>query len=341
MKKSPSNSKYPAHIDPDKLPSNVRFDHRGRGRWVYRDRKNKKEIRLGDAALTTAKIWQKVDDLLNEREDNFRYISQEFLKSREYKELGSSTQTDYQNCHNAICKKVMKSGDKFSETPLSVWTPGAVRKYRDARAENSKSRAAHEIRYMKRVFSWAIQYDLASDNPAKPVDLKGLNTVREHYVEDEDYLAAIYQAPWKVALVLHLIYLTGRRPTDVLEMSVRHVQPEGLLLKASKTGKHALVQFNDDLQACVDILTEDGNYSFFHWTESGFNTAVNRLMRSLAKQGFTRFKPKDLQKKYAVDIEDIGINASEQFMHSDSALTRRHYLPKATKVVALDKRRNK
>ncbi len=341
MKRESSNSKYPKNIARESLPKNVYFDSRGRGRWIYRKSRSRKdrgkEIRLGDASLTLGKIWQKVEDLLNDREDNFKYISNLFLKSDEYKELAKSTKTDYDNCHNAICKKKMKSGDIFCEAPLSAWTPGAVRKYRDVRKLESKTRAAHEIRYMKRVFNWAIQYDLTSENPAKPVDLKGLNVVREHYVEDEDYIMALILAPWQLALAFHMIYLTGRRPKDVLEMSVKNVQPEGLLMRASKTVKYELVQSGKDLDACIKMLTEDGQYDFFNWSESGFNTAVNRLMRELESKGYNRFRPKDLQKKYAVDIEDTGINASEQFMHSDAALTRRHYLPKATKVNSLDK----
>lgn len=337
---SRSRSKYPDHIDPDKIPSNVYFDPRGRGRWTYRKSKGRgdrgTEVRLGDANLTLAELWKLVDDYLNDREGTFKCISSEFHTSPDFKRLSKGSQTDYLNCHKAICNRETGSGDKLGDIPLEAWTPGAVRRYRDARAEKSKSRAAHEIRYLKRVFKWAISYDLAKENPAKEIDLKGLTSARDHYVQDKDYEAMLNLAPWRVACAAHLAYLTGRRRRDILTLTVANIQPEGLLLKESKTGKETLIVWSGELKQLVDLLTEDSNYSLFSFTDAAFDTAWQRVRQKLkATKKFTPFQFKDLRAKHASDLEEKGGNATENLQHSDGAVTRRHYLRKAKKVVSL------
>lgn len=339
MKKTASNSKLPSHISAEKLPRYVRYDHRGRGRWVYQRRINGKiqETRLGDSRLTLADIWRRVDDLTSDRIDSFRSISKEFQQSPAFKRLSSGTQKDYQNCHLAICERETRAGDKFGEVPLDAWTPGAVRRYRDARAEDSESRAAHEIRYMKRVFKWAIQYDLTSENPAKEVEINHLVNAREHYVQDDDYLMALYAAPWKVAIAAHIAYITGRRRKDVLSLKLANVQPEGLLLQEGKTKKESLVQWSDDLLELVEMLKEDGNLSFFTWSESGFDTAWQRVRKAVQKAGGIPFQFKDLRAKYASDLDAMGDDAAENLLHSSQQVTRRNYLRLAKKVVSLGK----
>lgn len=307
---------------------------------MYQRRINGKlqETRLGNGELTMLDIWQKVEAMTSERDDSFRGISKEFQKAPAFKRLAKSTQTDYINCHKAICERETRSGDKFGDIPLEVWTAGAVRRYRDARAEESESRAAHDIRYIKRVFKWAIQYDLAKENPAKEVEINHLVKARNHYAQDKDYLACLYEAPWKIAVVAHLAYLTGRRRKDILALSLAHVQPEGLLWRESKTQKESLVEWNDDLKELVAMLTEDGNFSFFHWSESGFDTAWNRIQRKIAKKGFVRFQFKDIRPKYASDMDAMGEDASVNLLHSSQQLTRRNYLRLAQKVVPLNRK---
>lgn len=280
-----------------------------------------------------AELWRAVEEITVLPLGTFRAISVDFRKSPDYLELAPGTQKDYANCHKAICERETKSGAMLGDLPLDAWTPGAVRRYRDARVEESKSRAAHEIRYLKRVFTWAISYDLTSTNPAKEIKLKGLADARDHYVQDEDYTALLNIAPWRVAVAAHLAYLTGRRRRDVLSLTKANIQPEGLLIKESKTGKVSLIVWTNELRETVRILEDD--YSFFQISDSGFDTAWQRARQKLKKAGFTPFQFKDLRAKHASDLEEVGGNASENLRHSSQQVTRRHYLHKAKKVVSL------
>lgn len=334
-----SSSRIPPHIEPEKLPANVYYDPRGRGRWVHRKsngRKNQgKETRLGDGAMTMADIWARVDMLLAGTDHTFKAIGIEFQRSSDWAGLSWPTQRDYENCHKAICGRKTRTGDLLGDIPLDAWTPGAVRRYRDARAKESKSRAAHEIRYMKRVFKWAISYDLTSDNPAKEIDLKGLVEVRDHYVQDVDYQAMLNMAPWRVACAAHLAYLTGRRRRDILGLTRANVQPEGLLLQEGKTGKHSLILWSDELRQVIDFLLESGDFTLFSFTAAAFDTAWQRVRVKLRAAGFVPFQFKDLRAKHASDLEEIGVDATANLLHADGAVTRRHYLRKAKKVVSL------
>ena len=334
-----SSSKYPSHINPDKLPDNVSYDPRGRGRWTYRKSRGRKqrgkEIRLGNCTLTQSEIWERVDDILNERENTLRCMAKEFEESPEFTRLAASTQRDYKNCRKAVCDTETRAGNKLGDLPLDAWTTGAVLRYRNQRAKSSPSRSAHEMRWLKRIFRWGIQYEWLKENPAKEVELKGLEKPREHYVQDADYDAALNLAPWKLACFAHLSLLTGRREGDILRLHRGNVQPEGLLIQEGKTGKYSLILWSDELEQLVDLIREDGKTRFFHWSASGLQSAWQRLSVKMAEEGFNRFTLQDLRAKHATDLDEIGGNATENLRHSDQQVTRRSYLRKARKVVSL------
>lgn len=280
-----------------------------------------------------ADLWRAVEEITALPSGTFRAISVEFRKSPDYLDLSSATQKDYDNCHKAVCERVTKSGAMLGDLPLDAWTPGAVRRYRDARAEESKSRAAHDIRYIKRVFQWAVSYDLAKTNPAKEIKLKGLAAARDHYVQDEDYQALLNLAPWRIAVAAHLAYLTGRRRRDILGLTKANIQPEGLLLQEGKTGKVSLIEWSEELRETVRMMEDD--YAFFHYSASGFDSAWQRLRKALREAGFVPFQFKDLRAKHASDLDESGGDATENLQHSGQQVTRRHYLRKAKKVVSL------
>ncbi len=79
-------------------------------------------------------------------------------------------------------------------------------------------------------------------NPAKDIKTKDLVKARTHYIEDEDYLAAINIAPLNIAIMMHLAYLTDRRRTDIFNLHKKlNFWPEGVLFKESKTDKSASI----------------------------------------------------------------------------------------------------
>lgn len=341
-------ARYPSHIDPKKLPKNVYYDARGRGRWVYRDRKARKEIRIGGAEITLAELWQTVERLEAGGASTFKTLSLAFQDSPVWSGLAKSTQRDYTLCHNAIAEKKTRGGTLLGDVPLEAWTVGAVRRYRDERAKTTKSRAKKELAYLRRLFAWAVEYEYMATNPAAAVSTKGMAQARTHYVQDDDYRTLLIHAPLNVALMAHMALLTGRRRQDIVKLRRSDMELEGVFFEESKTDKAALVQWTDELRDLVRLCEKEAGDSIWlfpardpreHYSLSALSSSWGDTMRAIRDdekvEKFVRFQFKDLRAKHASDLEEAGGDATENLLHSGRGVTKRHYLRKPKKVVSL------
>lgn len=340
---------FPSHIDPTKLPANVGYDPRGKGRWYYRKgqgRANRgKQLRFGSSKTTLSEIWQFVEGKESNSLSTFRGISLKFQESRDWNNLAARTQNGYLSIHKVVCTSETVSGIKVGDIPLEAWTPGLVRRYLEHRAKASESSAAAEVRYIKRVFSWAIGYDYyLKSNPAKGVTLAGMANPRTHYVQDTDFNLAIAVAPLIVALAAHLAYLTGRRRTDLLKLRRTQLTDDGIEFEESKTGKLTVVAWSDELHALVEMLKDEAGDSMFLFprrgspsetmTGSAFDTAWQRVRARMKAEGGTPFQFKDIRAKHASDLE-TDEDATVSLRHSGQSVTRRHYRRRPTKIHSL------
>ncbi len=202
-----------------------------------------------------------------------------------------------------------------------------------------------ELAYMKRLFAWGMEYEICTANPAKEVGLKGLSRARTHYPQDNNYYAAINVAPLHIALMAHLAYLTGRRRNDIVKISRRDLEDEGILFEESKTDKSALVIWTDELRLLVDMIKEESKGSMWlfpaagspgdHYRLAALDTAWQRVRAKLRDCKKEPFQFKDIRAKHATDLEEAGGDATDNLQHSQRGLTKRHYLRKPKKVVSL------
>ncbi len=339
-----SAKQFPPHIDPDKLPSGVIFDPRGKGRWIYRKgsgRKHRgKAIRFGNARSTLAEIWKFVENLETEGLGTFRAISLKFQQSSDWKSLAPRTQKGYESLHRTVCDTGTRTGDKLGDLPLEAWTPGSIRRYMESRP--SQSSAAADVRYIKRVFSWAISMDYyLQANPAKGVILKNMVKPRAHYVQDPDYCLAIALAPLNIALAAHLSYLTNKRRTDILNLQRNQLTAQGIEFVDSKTDKFSIVGWTDELRETVKMAQDLAGDTWLLFprhgspgepiTDSAFNTAWQRLRTKVRDAGGVPFQFKDLRAKHASELESDD-EATEQLMHSGKQVTVRHYRRRPKKL---------
>ncbi|MCU7917108.1 MAG: hypothetical protein KZQ95_01965 [Candidatus Thiodiazotropha sp. (ex Epidulcina cf. delphinae)] len=338
---------FPAHIDQEKLPIGVTYVPMGKGRWIYRKgagRKQRgKEIRFGSSASTLAEIWQFVENLETDSVSTFRGISRKFQDSSDWRTLTPRTQKGYEYLHRTICETTTKTGTKLGDIPLDAWTPGAVRRYIENKS--STSAAAADVRYIKRVFSWAISFDYyLKSNPAKGVMLKNMVSPRTHYAQDKDYCLAIALAPLNVGLAAHLSYLTNKRRTDILNLRRHQISPAGVEFEDSKTGKLSIVGWTDELRETIHVAMEIAGdtlllfprYGSPHerMTDSAFDTAWQRVRSCVKLAGGVPFQFKDIRAKHASDLETDD-EATEQLLHSGTQVTRRHYRRRPKKIVSL------
>jgi len=190
----------PSGIKGDALPTGVYWDPSGRGRWIYklRDKATGKRpaVRLAGPTATLREIWDAYEAISTPaRVDTLASLVAAFEASTDWADLAETTRRDYRICAASILNTTTKAGALVRDTRPSEWTPGAVRSYVDRRAETSRSRANHDLRYLRRLFAWAYERDQMPTNPARGV--KAIKeTPRQRYVGDGEYIAFLtFAAP--------------------------------------------------------------------------------------------------------------------------------------------------
>lgn len=258
-----STDHLPKHIQREKLPTRVWFSKSGAGCWmmdywdVAADKWRSKKI--AGSGATLAEIWQAQEaNQLDKTVVTFRTLSNDFQQSPDWRALSRLTQADYLDCHNQIANT--KTGDTlFGDVPITGWTVGTVRKYRDFRAEVSASRANKELAYISRLCSWAYAYEKIKHNPAKGVPKLSIKP-RQHYAEEADYQFLLEVAResnyWYMPLAIEIAYLCRMRLSEVLDLTDANALPEGLLIKRRKGSRDNIVAWTDQLTALWQTATQ-------------------------------------------------------------------------------------
>jgi len=262
----PRTAPIPAHIDGKKLPTGTWWNKSGHGKWMIKIKDTAtgkwKSKRICGPAATLAEIWQAYESLNAPMVATFATISLDFQLTPIWRKLAISTQKDYLDCHQHICSRKISTNDTLGCLPITKWTVGLVRKYRDSRGESSESRANKELAYIKRVFSWAYEYEKIKFNPTLGVKKLSIKA-RQHYAEDRDYEFMLQIAResnyWYVWPAMEIAYLCRMRLSEVLDLTDANVLPEGLLIKRRKGSRDNITEWNERLRAAWDHAVNTRN----------------------------------------------------------------------------------
>lgn len=210
-----------------------------------------------------------------------------------------------------------------------------------------------EIARLGAVYKKAIRWGMASKNPCLNLE-RNKEEARDRYLEDEEFAQALSVALWRafagersaimVYAVMRLEELTGRRESDLLRIRRGDLLKEGIAFTEGKTRKKVLVEWSDELREAVEaikILCQPADCASM-WlipnrdggkcSEGSFNQSWQRLRPWLSMMDIEPFQPRDVRAKHATDFDEQGGDATEQLGHSNSGVTRKHYLRKARKV---------
>lgn len=321
------HAKLPNGIRPDALPAYVYWDKTGNGRWIWRPPTDadgkRRSYRLGGKGLTLRQLWDAYYAISAEPPaDTLRDLVRAFEQSPDWQDLAQSTRRDYRFCAKHILAEHTKAGQPVATTRPSDWTPGAVRAYVDRRGETSRSRANHELRYLRRLFGWAYERDQLPSNPARGVKcLK--QPPRQRYVTPGEYAAFLAEHgpryPYLVP-VAELAYLCRLRLSEVLDIRRADIRDDGLFAKRRKGSKDAVTEWTPRLRAAVDCaLSLHGTIASVYLIpsptrgrmgESTVQTAWQRAQRDWAAAGNQRFTMHDLKRAGISDAEGDKLAAS-------------------------------
>lgn len=141
--------------------------------------------------------------------------------------------------------------ERFGRFQIKNMTRNVVMTYRDSMADNP-GKANNAIKIMSRLYSFAIDRDMATVNPVSRVKKLKLGSYRPWTLEEIEKFRTNAAPHMRVALSLALY--TGQRQSDVLKMKWSQIKDGGIEVCQQKTGKELWIPLHKNLQVELDQL---------------------------------------------------------------------------------------
>lgn len=224
-----------------------------------------------------------------------------------------------------------------------------VRRYRSTRKREdgrpAPTAANRELALLSASYSHAAELGWipALCNPCRGVK-RNRERPRRRYVTDDEMKQALAHAPPLLSAAIRIAYCTGMRQTDLLKLRLSDDTPDGLVVRASKTGKPLVYRWVPELRAAVDdargLRRKVGSLWLFpsprdagkHWTVDGLETMWDRCREAA---GLHDVQWRDWRRKAGSDTSEA--HATELLDHSNPATTKRHYRAAPKVVTPLDR----
>ena len=169
----------------------------------------------------------------------FRWLSQQYFMSAEYKKLDSRTQRVRKGIIEHMWAEPIRPGsDKlFEDMPLHKMDPKAVRTLRDRKADLPEA-ANGRIKALRAIFTFATAKDveLALTNPARDVSYFRNQSDGFHSWTDAEVVKyeTAHGIGTKARLAMALMLYTGQRRSDIVLFGRQHVSNDWLIFTQQK-----------------------------------------------------------------------------------------------------------
>lgn len=240
-----------------KLPEYVYYR---KGRYVYHPpRSGERPLRYHGKLIRrdepVRKVWAAVDAIEGVPRDTVAWLLDCYLVSRRFRSLAPSTRKGYEWIAQTLKNYQLPNGQTFGEQPYLKLRPFNIRQYMDWQ-EDRPTQANREIQFLKSVYGWAIEYNLASFNPCVGVKLYPTR-VRQRYVTDAEYLKVLRvarrsKAPWMVA-AMEVAYICRARRHEVVRLTRDDILPEGLFIRRGKGSLDEITTWTPRLKWAVSF----------------------------------------------------------------------------------------
>lgn len=355
------NPQIPAHIDQSALPRGLYYDHRGSGYW-YRLSHNEAGRRtrqnLCGPTATLAELHALVEELEGTNTGTLDYLIHEFHASPQFKQLAAKTRKDYEYCRGVLAAFPTRLGAPLGQLAVKRFTPAMIQRVIDKLAESGPSKAAHCLRYLRRVLQWGRNRGYLDSNPARGLEAPQERKQRRlPHSEVMDRLISRAQklgqmrrgqkgaCPPYLWVVMELAYLCRLRGVEVVTLTDANALGNGILTNRRKGSRDNIVSWTPRLRKAWDAavamraeiwekrktvvnLRPDRRPIIVSRTgqalsKSGLDTTWQRFITAALKEGFLteeeRFGLHDLKRKGITDTPGNRADKQEASGHKDSA----------------------
>lgn len=195
------------------------------------------------------------------------------------------------------------------------------------------------------IFKHAVKRRMIPNNPCVGVD-RFAEAKRGRYLNDAELAAIRDRAGDRLRVVIDLLYLTGQRVQDVLDIKRTDLTDEGIQFQQGKTQIRRTVAWNADLRAAVraaGALPGPANATYLLRGRWGgpvdYRSLHEQWSRACALAGIRDARIHDIRAKSATDAEAAGLNPQALLGHASPAMTARYLRLRRSPVVEGPKNR--
>jgi len=252
--------------------------------------------------------------------------------------------------HKTDCLNTSRLLESFSGMSLKDITSWHIEKYKSKRLKDGLRVASvnREVACLKHIFTKAIEWGKAKENPVKKVKLFKENNKRVRFLskaEMESLLSACRksQSPCLYNMVI-LALNTGMRRGEIFGLKWEDIDSERkiITIRETKNGEARRIPFNDEVMKLLgEIPKFESPYLFPGKKGERLNNFSNAFVRVREKAGLKDFRFHDLRHTFASYLVMSGVDlftVKELLGHKDIDMTIRYsHLAPEHKKVAVNK----
>lgn len=221
------------------MPARV---YRGRSQYEYHPKVGK-AVMLCPLTATHQEVWTAFAAATEKPALNVARLADRYFESRTFIRKPASTQKAYRENWKSL-------EPRWGHVDAVRVQPKHVRKWMDARGEDSEVCANREHSLLSVIFAHAYERGLVSLNPCKGVK-KFPEKPRDRYIEDDEYYPFLEKSIPLIQILMEMAYLQGSRGKEVRLIKMQDVRDIGVFIQTAKGGKKMVKEFTDRL---IDVV---------------------------------------------------------------------------------------
>ncbi|MDD5269766.1 MAG: site-specific integrase [Candidatus Omnitrophica bacterium] len=220
----------------------------------------------------------------------------------------------------------------FAGKYLNEITPMAIERYKAARTkEVSRATVNRDLACLKCMFTNAIKWGKASENPVKKVKLFKENNKRLRYLEKEEITKLLSNCPEHLKPIVILALNTGMRKGEILDLKWQDLDMQrGIiyLLDTKNSDKREIPLNEQAMVALVKIKKHsDSPYVFCNKEGEPYGDIKKSFFTACTKSGIINFRFHDLRHTFASHLAMAGVDLNtirELLGHKSLEMTLRY-----------------
>ena len=304
-----------------------------------------RSIQLCPITAPISEVWTQYEKQKTDKIKNLQWLLGEYSQSTNFTKNARATKTLQTQQIETLCSYKMKSGKPFGQAELKLISPGAIRKYLDARDSDKAPVAGNRERSLiSTAWNWALERDITKlPNPCAVVK-RNKEAPRTRYVTEDEYSVAyeLAEATPYLRPSMELAYLCRMRRAEILSSTRTQILNEGFDTKRVKGSRDAITSWTHRLTQAVNFKNGNVHSIFIVHTKTGqqvgkeaFKSAWTRLKKKMVTAGIEPFNFHDLKAAGVSDVEGTDEDRLDASGHRDRKMLkvydRKKHTVKATR----------